>query len=120
MIDARETPDWYRGFQRWEPSKDGENVVAMRPLLAEMIGAGVVAADSEEAEWKGGGAHPAWDVRVMESLSMSSTRGITRTVCSGSLLRRRRANTIPAKCTESSWWCSVLSSLTTSTCATER
>ncbi len=34
----------------------------MRPLLAEMLGAGVVAADSEVAEWKGGGGHPSWDV----------------------------------------------------------
>jgi hypothetical protein len=32
MIAAREMPDWYRGFQRW----DGENVVAVRPLLRSL------------------------------------------------------------------------------------
>jgi hypothetical protein len=40
----------------------------MRALLAEMIGAGVVVADSDEAEWMGGGGHPAWDVRGDKTL----------------------------------------------------
>src|SRR5713226_7738608 len=62
VTDAQEAHDWYCGFRRWAPSREGESVVSMRPLLAEMLGAGVVAADSEVAEWKGGGGHPSWDV----------------------------------------------------------
>jgi hypothetical protein len=62
MDSGREEPDYFRDFRRWASEQNGGEVVAMRPLLAEMIGAGVVAADADSAEWKGFGGHPSWDV----------------------------------------------------------
>jgi len=56
-----QVPDWYRGFRQWEKC-DGD-LIAVRPLVAEMIGAGVVAADSTDAYWAGGGYQRSWDVR---------------------------------------------------------
>ncbi|RBJ10499.1 hypothetical protein DRA43_02490 [Micromonospora provocatoris] len=53
--------DWYRGFRQWEKC-DGD-LIAVRPLVAEMIAAGVVAAGSVDAYWAGGGSQRSWDVR---------------------------------------------------------
>lgn len=59
---STEDPDYYNGWRRWDPLVKGAEVVYLGPQLAEMIGAGVVAADSETATWKGLGGHPDWDV----------------------------------------------------------
>jgi hypothetical protein len=116
VTDSQEAHDWYCGFRRWAPSREGESVVSMRPLLAEMLGAGVVAADSEVAEWKGGGGHPSWDVSGDGgSCRRQSSHGITGMACSGSLLRRRQASMTRTKCMKSSLWCSTVSSSTMST-----
>jgi len=87
----------------------------MRPLLAEMLGAGVVAADSEVAEWKGGGGHPSRDVSGDGLLADVRLAGITGMVCPGSLLLRGQAGMTRTRCMKSSLWCSTVSSSTTST-----
>jgi hypothetical protein len=61
MNDDEMPEGYYRGFRVWETG-DGD-LLAVRPLVAEMIGAGVVAADSSEAYWAGGGNQRARDVR---------------------------------------------------------
>jgi hypothetical protein len=54
------TNDWYQGFCGWD--NEHSCVPAVRPLLAELAGAGVVAADSAEATWYGATNHPGKDV----------------------------------------------------------
>ncbi|MFG2042228.1 hypothetical protein [Dactylosporangium sp. NPDC048998] len=61
MTDDEMPVGYYRGFRAWETG-DGD-LLAVRPLVAEMIGAGVVAADSSDAYWAGGGNQRDWDVR---------------------------------------------------------
>ncbi|MER5215429.1 ATP-binding protein [Streptomyces sp. NPDC002838] len=120
MTDTQGAPDWYRGFRRWEPRKPGKDVISMRALLAEMIGAGVVVADSDEAEWMGGGGHPAWDVRGDETLVDVKYAWRHKDGVLGIPPPRRRrqgsTSTSRAKCTRSPWWCSPTSSPSTSTC----
>jgi hypothetical protein len=67
MGEEQHAEDWYRGWRRWVPRKEGSSVIVLNPLLAETIGAGVVAADSadwDSCEWYGGGNHWYWDVRA--------------------------------------------------------
>ncbi|GAB3147117.1 hypothetical protein GCM10027290_29900 [Micromonospora sonneratiae] len=53
MNDDKTPEGYYRSFLAWESGD--RDLLAVRPLVAEMIGAGVVAADSSDAYWAGGG-----------------------------------------------------------------
>ncbi|WP_330256925.1 hypothetical protein OG874_21600 [Nocardia sp. NBC_00565] len=61
MDDTTPSQGWYRGFRHWETdfSDPVRPLLSLNWLAAEMVGAGVVASDSLEAEWMGG--RSSWD-----------------------------------------------------------
>ena len=71
------TQDWYEGFGGWDASTLTGG--ALRPLLAELVGATVAGAEADQTVWwHGGSSHASYDVVADKGMSSQVRSDIKR------------------------------------------